>query len=122
MMTKLEAKKKLDQANELIFEVEKQFVIGEFPRLHGYRARLALATFQNNIGFTTLGLPTEPKMKTEFTINVPRVGNVDVVRQLEDKTNEPFWDLFDCDGNCLNEGDPFWTKPTRKDVFDFFKA
>ena len=51
-MTKQEAKDKLRRASELIFEVEKEFVEGEFPRLHGYRARLALATFQDNIGFT----------------------------------------------------------------------
>jgi len=51
-MTKQEAKKKLEQATKLIFDVEKQFIEGEFPRLYGYRARIALATFQDNIGFT----------------------------------------------------------------------
>lgn len=50
-MTKQEAKTKLEQASELIFEVEKQFIEGEFPRLHGYRARIALATFRDNIGY-----------------------------------------------------------------------
>jgi hypothetical protein len=51
-MTKLDAKRKLEEAASLIFEVEKQFIEGEFPRLHGYRARIALGTFQDNIGFT----------------------------------------------------------------------
>ena len=51
-MTKQEAKDKLNRAQELIFEVEKQFIEGEFPRLHGYRARIALGTFQDNIGYT----------------------------------------------------------------------
>jgi len=51
-MTKLDAKRKLEEAASLIFEVEKQFIEGEFPRLHGYRARIALGTFQDNIGYT----------------------------------------------------------------------
>jgi hypothetical protein len=51
-MTKLDAKRKLEEAASLIFEVEKEFIEGEFPRLHGYRARIALGTFQDNIGFT----------------------------------------------------------------------
>jgi hypothetical protein len=61
-------------------------------------------------------------MKTEFTINVPGIGDVDVVRQSysdEASGRESFWDLFDATGTCLNEGDPFWKKPTRKEVAEF---
>jgi len=64
-------------------------------------------------------------MKTEFTVDVPSIGKVDVVRQDngegEDGKTEYFWDLFDSDGSCLNEGACFWTKPTKKEVLDFFK-
>ena len=63
--------------------------------------------------------------KTEFTVDVPGVGKVDVVRQDDgdDDNGKPqyFWDLFDQAGSCLNEGSCFWTKPTKKEVVDFFK-
>jgi hypothetical protein len=47
IMTKQEAKDKLSRAQELIFEVEKEFIEGELPRRHGYRA-----TFENNIDYS----------------------------------------------------------------------
>ena len=63
-------------------------------------------------------------MKTEFTVEVPGVGKVDVVRQEngigEDEKMEYFWDFFDHRGTCLNEGNAFWSKPTKKDVLTFF--
>ena len=48
-MTQREAKQKLEQASRLIFEVESQFTEQAFPRVHGYRARIALATFHNSL-------------------------------------------------------------------------
>jgi hypothetical protein len=61
-------------------------------------------------------------MKTEFTVDVPTIGKVDVCRQDEGMT-DPFWDLFDSETDeCLNEGTPFWTKPTVEEVFDFFRC
>jgi hypothetical protein len=60
-------------------------------------------------------------MKTEFTVDVPTIGKVDVVVQGEGE--DTFWDLFEADtGNCLNEGQPLWTKPTDEDVLDFFRT
>lgn len=63
--------------------------------------------------------------KTEFTIEVPGVGKVDVVRQDnglgDDGKQEYFWDFFDHSGTCLNEGNAFWSKPTKKEVLTFFK-
>lgn len=58
---------------------------------------------------------------TEFTVDVPGIGKVDVVRQMEEGTDEPFWDLFDQAGCCLNEGNIFWTKPTKNNVLTFFE-
>ncbi len=64
-------------------------------------------------------------MTTEFTVEVPGVGKVDVDRQSDGQDangNEQFfWDLFDEAGSCLNEGNPFWTKPTENEVLTFFK-
>jgi hypothetical protein len=63
-------------------------------------------------------------MKTEFTLEIPGVGKVDVVRQEngigDDGKKEYFWDFFDRRGSCLNEGSPLWSKPTKKDVLTFF--
>lgn len=59
-------------------------------------------------------------MATEFTVEVPGVGKVDVDKQ-DDGGGEFFWDLFGEDGFCLNEGNPFWKKPTKQEVLDFFK-
>ena len=58
---------------------------------------------------------------TEFTIEVPHLGKVDVVRQgdPDNPADDIFWDLFADDGSCLNEGFPFWTKPTEKEVLTF---
>lgn len=56
---------------------------------------------------------------TEFTVNVPDFGDVDVVRQDDDDT---YWDLFDSDGECLNYGQPFWTLPTESQVIDYINS
>ena len=60
---------------------------------------------------------------TEFSVKVPVIGKVDVVRQ-DDGTDasgnpEYFWDLFDSNGTCLNEGNAFYERPSRKEVLDF---
>ena len=64
-------------------------------------------------------------MKPEFSVKVIGVGKVSVDRQDdgigEDGKPQYFWDLFGEDGFCLNEGCPFWEKPTKQDVLDFFK-
>ena len=59
-------------------------------------------------------------MTTEFSVEVPNVGKVDVDRQNDGQ--DDFWDLFDQDGFCLNEGNPFFTLPTEKEVIDFVTA
>jgi len=41
---------------------------------------------------------------------------VDVIEQEEVDTGDPFYDLFDEDGSCLNEGDIFWEQPTLEEV------
>lgn len=56
-------------------------------------------------------------MKTAATYHVPGFGDVDVVEQND--AGERFWDLFGSAGECLNEGHPFWTKPTRRAVEQF---
>jgi hypothetical protein len=48
-MTHNEARYKLDQANELIFEVERLFPLGEYPRLFAYQARCKVGDFMNAI-------------------------------------------------------------------------
>lgn len=73
-MTKQEAKDKLRQAQELIFEVEKQFIESEFPRLHGYRARIALATFQDIIGYSFWN-KDEPLIETKDLTNQKPVAS-----------------------------------------------
>ena len=32
-----------------------------------------------------------------------------------------FYDLYDEDGNCLNEGDPWYERPTEQDVEQYLK-
>jgi hypothetical protein len=58
--------------------------------------------------------------RTEFTVDVPGIGMVDVVAQ--DTNGDMFWDLFGEDGTCLNEGTPLWTLPTQEEVLDFFRT
>jgi len=64
-------------------------------------------------------------MFTEYTVDVHGVGKVDVVRQDDgldnDQVAQYFWDLFHEDGSCLNEGVPFWSRPTKKEVLTFLK-
>lgn len=55
----------------------------------------------------------------EFGVQTPDIGEVDVVKQFDGESY--FWDLFNDAGDCLNEGNPFWTKPTKKEVLDFLK-
>jgi hypothetical protein len=64
-------------------------------------------------------------MKTETEYDVPGIGKVSVVAQTgEGITNgvPEFWDLFDEQGSCLNEGCPLWQRPSQKTVLDFFKS
>lgn len=56
-------------------------------------------------------------MKTAATYHVPGFGDVDVVEQSD--AGERFWDLFGSADECLNEGHPFWGKPTRRAVEQF---
>jgi hypothetical protein len=56
-------------------------------------------------------------MITEFTVVHHAFGNVDVVRQFDGEAY--FWDLFDDAGDCLNEGDAFYTKPTEREVKEY---
>jgi hypothetical protein len=58
-------------------------------------------------------------MKTVTSYNVPRFGLVDVVEQVDG--DDLFYDLFDPSGTCLNEGCPFWTKPTFREVRKFLE-
>jgi hypothetical protein len=48
---------------------------------------------------------------------VPGFGTVDIVEQKD--AGDRFWDLFGASGECLNEGNPFWRKPTRSEVEEF---
>ena len=48
-MTKIEAKRKLKEACALIFEIEEQLTYGEFPRQHGYQARIKIGALQDAI-------------------------------------------------------------------------
>lgn len=31
-----------------------------------------------------------------------------------------FYDLYDCDGNCVNEGDPFYEMPSWREIYEFY--
>jgi len=53
-------------------------------------------------------------MKTKFTVKIDGIGEIDVVRQNDGE--DTFYDLFDETGCCLNEGSPYWTLPTRREV------
>jgi hypothetical protein len=55
----------------------------------------------------------------DFTVNVPGVGKVNVVKE-DNGDDEFFWDLFDDEGRCLNTDGPFWTQPSKQDVLTFF--
>ena len=59
------------------------------------------------------------KTITEFSVETPEYGKVDVDRQFDGQ--DDFWDLFDVDGFCINEGNPFFTKPTEEQVLEFRK-
>ena len=48
-MTKREATANTRQAAQLIFDVEKHLVVGEHPRIDGYRARIAINLFEDGI-------------------------------------------------------------------------
>jgi hypothetical protein len=56
-------------------------------------------------------------MITVASYHVPGFGRVDVVEQNDG--DDLFWELFASSGECLNEGDPFWGKPTRREVEEF---
>lgn len=38
-----------------------------------------------------------------------------------DSRKVSYYDLFDEDGSCLNEGDPYYKFPSYDEVFDFIK-
>lgn len=59
-------------------------------------------------------------MKTVATHHVLGFGEVDVVEQND--AGHCFWGLFGSAGACLNEGHPFWTKPTRRAVEQFLSG
>ncbi len=53
-MTKLEAKKKIDAAQQLVFEIEEKLAVIKFNdpdylRQEGYRLRIAMGNFLQNI-------------------------------------------------------------------------
>jgi hypothetical protein len=48
-MIKTEIKQKLDDAARLIFDVEKLFTVGEYPRMEGYKARIQINNFREAI-------------------------------------------------------------------------
>lgn len=56
-------------------------------------------------------------MKTVAHYRVRGFGQVDVIEQND--AGDRFWDLFGSSGECLNEGSPFWEKPTRREVEEF---
>ncbi|ODU24066.1 MAG: hypothetical protein ABS95_02435 [Verrucomicrobia bacterium SCN 57-15] len=56
-------------------------------------------------------------MTTVASHHVTGFGLVDVVEQNE--ADDCFWDLFAPSGECLNEGNPFQRKPTRREVENF---
>lgn len=57
-------------------------------------------------------------MRTTKTVYVGNFGMVDIDYQEDGE----FWDLFDSNGGCLNEGNPFWTEPTDEEVNHFICA
>jgi hypothetical protein len=58
---------------------------------------------------------------TVGSYDVPGFGCVDVVEQ-NDEAGDRFWDLFGSTGQCLSEGNPFWKKPTSRQVEQFLAA
>lgn len=56
-------------------------------------------------------------MRTVATYHVLGFGRVDLVEQ--SRAGDRFWDLFGSSGECLNEGNPFHRKPTRRAVEQF---
>lgn len=51
-MTRKEANEKLNQACNLIFDIEKELPCGEIPRLYGYRARIEVGKLQDGLRAT----------------------------------------------------------------------
>lgn len=37
-----------------------------------------------------------------------------------DKRNVAFYDVYDSEGNCMNEGDPFYTFPTWDEIYRIY--
>lgn len=31
-----------------------------------------------------------------------------------------FYDIYDCDGNCVNEGEPFYSFPTWGEIYEYY--
>lgn len=52
-------------------------------------------------------------------------GCWDDVQAYNDGAPPDFYDIYDDDGEqqfCLNEGDPFYEKPTKKELEDFIES
>jgi hypothetical protein len=37
-----------------------------------------------------------------------------------DKRNVAFYDVYDGEGNCVNEGDPFYSFPSWNEIYDVY--
>ena len=37
-----------------------------------------------------------------------------------DKRNVAFYDVYDSEGNCMNESDPFYSFPSWNEIYDFY--
>jgi hypothetical protein len=37
-----------------------------------------------------------------------------------DNRNVAFYDVYDSKGNCMNEGDPFYSFPSWNEIYDFY--
>jgi len=37
-----------------------------------------------------------------------------------DKRNVVFYDVYDSEGNCMNDGDPFYSFPSRNEIYDIY--
>lgn len=37
-----------------------------------------------------------------------------------DERKVAFYDIYDCDGNCINEGEPFYEMPSWKEVYEYY--
>jgi hypothetical protein len=85
-----------------------------------------LCSCPSGVRVTPFALPPLPvtnatkqngNMITVASYRVLGFGDVNVVEQ--NGAGDRFWDLFASSGECLNEGNPFWRKPTRREVEEY---